>query len=349
MATARWLAIGLAFLLSGAALADTVTLRPGHPDRYVVVKGDTLWGISARFLRDPWLWPEVWSVNPQIRNPHLIYPGDVIVLAYVNGKPQLHLERRARTPGGMRTVRLQPEVRREPLPPAIPTIPLDAIRPFLTRSAVVSRGELADAPYVVDIAGEHLAGADGNRIYVRRLGDTTHRSFAVVRRGDVFRNPRTGKVLGYAAIHLADAELIRGGDPATLRLSHVDQEVLIGDRLIPLPATRLPDDFVPQAPKGKVDGQIISVFHGVSQIGQDQVVVLDVGREQGIRAGDVLAVYQAGRRIRDTVEGGIGRSVQLPATRAGLVMVFRPFRQVSYALVMSATRAIHLDDSVRNP
>ena len=141
MATARWLAMGLAFLLSGVALADSVTLRPDHPDRYVVVKGDTLWEISARFLRDPWLWPQVWSVNPQIRNPHLIYPGDAITLAYVNGKPRLRLQRGAPVPHGMRTVRLTPEVRREPLPKAIPTIPLDAIRPFLTRAAVVSKGE----------------------------------------------------------------------------------------------------------------------------------------------------------------------------------------------------------------
>lgn len=340
--------MGLAFLLSGAALADSVTLRPGHPDRYVVVKGDTLWGISARFLRDPWLWPEVWSVNPQIRNPHLIYPGDVITLAYVNGKPQLRLRRTAGTRGGMKTVVLKPSVHREPLPQAIPTIPLDAVRPFLTRSGVVSRGELADAPYVVDIAGEHLAGADGNRIYVRRL-DSTHHRFAVVREGDAFRNPHTGKILGYAAIHLADADLVRSGHPATLRLSHVNQEVLIGDRLIPLPASRFPVNFFPHAPKHPVDGQIISVFHGVSEIGQNQVVVLDVGKKQGIRAGDVLAVYRAGRRIRDTVEGGIGGTVRLPAERSGIVMVFRPFQRVSYALVMSATRAIHLDDSVRNP
>ncbi len=341
--------MGLAFLLSGVALAKSITLRPNHPDRYVVVKGDTLWGISARFLRDPWLWPEVWSVNPQIRNPHLIYPGDAITLAYVNGKPRLRLQRGAAAPHGMRTVRLAPKVRREPLPKAIPTIPLDAIRPFLTRAAVVSKDELADAPYVVDIAGEHLVGADGNRIYVRRLGDTTHRHFVVVRQGDTYRNPHTGRVLGYEAIHLADAKLVRAGHPATLSLSHVDQEVRIGDRLIPLPAQRLPDDFVPQAPKRPVDGQIISVFHGVSQIGQDQVVVLDVGKEQGIRAGDVLAIYQTGRRIRDTVEGGIGGTVSLPDERAGILMVFRPFRRVSYALVMSATRAIHLEDAVRNP
>ncbi|GBE09540.1 lysM domain protein [bacterium BMS3Abin12] len=341
--------MGLAFLLSGVALAESVTLRPDHPNRYVVVKGDTLWGISARFLRDPWLWPEVWSVNPQIRNPNLIYPGDAITLAYVNGKPRLRLQRGASAPHGMRTVRLVPEVQREPLPKAIPTIPLDAIRPFLTRTTVVSKGELADAPYVVDIAGEHLVGADGNRIYVRRLDDTTLRRFVVVRQGDTYRNPRTGKILGYEAIHLADAELVRAGHPATLRLSHADQEVRIGDRLLPLPAQRLPDDFVPQAPKRPVDGQIISVFHGVSQIGQDQVVVLDVGKEQGIRAGDVLAIYQAGRRIRDTVEGGIGRTVSLPDERAGILMVFRPFRRVSYALVMSATRAIHLEDVVRNP
>lgn len=349
MAMTRWLALGLVFLLCGSAWADTVTLRPDHPDRYVVVKGDTLWGISGRFLRDPWMWPEVWSVNPQIRNPHLIYPGDVIVLAYVNGKPQLRLERAAAAPGARPTVRLHPEVRREPLPKAIPTIPMNAIRPFLTRPEVVAKGELKAAPYVVDIANEHLVGASGNRIYVRRLTDPKHQHYAVVREGDVYRNPKTGEILGYEAMHLADATLISGGDPATLRLTRVDQEVLAGDRLIPLADQHVDENFTPRAPAKPVDGQIISVFHGVSQIGQNQVVVLDVGRREGVRVGDVLAIYQAGALIRDNVEGGLGKTVRLPDERAGILMVFRPFERVSYALVMSATRAIHLDDTVRNP
>ncbi|MHB1239417.1 MAG: LysM peptidoglycan-binding domain-containing protein [Gammaproteobacteria bacterium] len=353
MAMTRWLALGLVLLLCGGAQAGTVTLRPDHPNRYVVVKGDTLWGISARFLRDPWMWPEVWSVNPQIRNPHLIYPGDVIVLSYVNGKPQLRLGRAAAgattAPAGERTVVLHPEVRREPLPKAIPTIPMSAILPFLTRPDVVAKGELKAAPYVVEIANEHLVGASGSRIYVRRLTDPAHRRYAVVREGGVYRNPKTQEILGYEAIHLADATLITPGDPATLRLTRVNQEVLTGDRLVPLTDQRVEENFTPHAPKQPVDGQIISVFHGVSQIGQDQVVVLDVGRRDGVRVGDVLAIYQTGARIRDTVEGGLGKTVQLPDERAGLLMVFRPFERVSYALVMSATRAIHLDDTVRNP
>ncbi len=332
--------LAAALVALAAHAAQEVALNPDHPDRYVVKRGDTLWDIAARFLRDPWLWPEIWHVNPQIENPHLIYPGDVISLVYVDGKPRLVLER------GRRTVKLSPQVRELPLDEAIPTIPLDAIRPFLSRPRVLGEGEYEAAPYVVASADEHLIAASGMRVYARGvLGDAGAR-YAVLRRGQVYRDPDTGEVLGLEAIHVADAQVQRPGDPAVLVLQRSTRETLVGDRLFPVGEDRYTDNFLPRAPQQQVQGRIIAVFDGVSRIGQYQVVVLNRGARDGMEPGHVLAVYRAGETIRDPVRR---EKVTLPDERAGIVMVFRTFDRVSYALVMSATRAIRVLDRVRNP
>ena len=332
--------LAAALVALAAHAAQEVALNPEHPDRYVVKRGDTLWDIAARFLRDPWLWPEIWYVNPQIENPHLIYPGDVISLAYIDGKPRLVLER------GRRTVKLSPRVRELPLDEAIPTIPLDAIRPFLSRPRVLGEGEFEAAPYVVASADEHLIAASGMRVYARGVDQGRGARYAVLRRGEVYRDPDTGEVLGLEAIHVADAEVQRGGDPAVLVLRRSSRETLPGDRLFPVGEDRYTDNFLPRAPERQVQGRIISVFDGVSRIGQYQVVVLNRGARDGMEPGHVLAVYRAGETIRDPVRK---EKVTLPDERAGIVMVFRTFDRVSYALVMSATRAIRVLDRVRNP
>ena len=332
--------LAAALVALAAHAAQEVALNPEHPDRYVVKRGDTLWDIAARFLRDPWLWPEIWYVNPQIENPHLIYPGDVISLAYIDGKPRLVLER------GRRTVKLSPRVRELPLDEAIPTIPLDAIRPFLSRPRVLGEGEFEAAPYVVASADEHLIAASGMRVYARGVDRGRGARYAVLRRGEVYRDPDTGEVLGLEAIHVADAEVQRGGDPAVLVLRRSSRETLPGDRLFPVGEDRYTDNFLPRAPERQVQGRIISVFDGVSRIGQYQVVVLNRGARDGMEPGHVLAVYRAGETIRDPVRK---EKVTLPDERAGIVMVFRTFDRVSYALVMSATRAIRVLDRVRNP
>ncbi len=332
--------LAAALVALAAHAAQEVALNPDHPDRYVVKRGDTLWDIAARFLRDPWLWPEIWYVNPQIENPHLIYPGDVISLAYIDGKPRLVLER------GRRTVKLSPRVRELPLDEAIPTIPLDAIRPFLSRPRVLGEGEFEAAPYVVASADEHLIAASGMRVYARGVDQGRGARYAVLRRGEVYRDPDTGEVLGLEAIHVADAEVQRGGDPAVLVLRRSSRETLPGDRLFPVGEDRYTDNFLPRAPERQVQGRIISVFDGVSRIGQYQVVVLNRGARDGMEPGHVLAVYRAGETIRDPVRK---EKVTLPDERAGIVMVFRTFDRVSYALVMSATRAIRVLDRVRNP
>ncbi len=331
--------------LGAAALADPDPLRANHPQRYTVVKGDTLWDIADRFLEDPWLWPEIWHVNPDIANPHLIYPGDVIKLVYVDGEPRLTVER-----GGLRTVKLSPQVRSEPIDQAIPTIPLDIIRPFLERPQVLSREEIDRAPYLVQSADEHMIAGAGDRIYVRGTeGDKGAYRYSVFRPGRTYRHPVTDEVLGYEAIYVADAVVERHGDPATMKLVRSRREARVGDRLLPVLDEELDQHFLPRPPSGEVKGHIIAVVDGVSQIGQYQVVVLGLGEREGMAPGHTLAVYQAGEEIRDTVTSNPSDTVRLPDERAGTVMVFRSFDRVSYALVMDATRAIHVKDLVRTP
>ena len=263
------LVIGLFLAWSAWAQTD-VAVNPAHPDRYVVVRGDTLWDISARFLRDPWRWPDVWYVNPQIQNPHLIYPGDVIVLSYVDGKLRLSLER-----GSL--VKLSPEVRSSPLDNAIPTIPLDAINQFLTRPYVIEDDDLDSKPYMVSFGREHLMGSTDNKAYVRAIESDEEVRFDVVRPGDPYKDADTGEVLGYEAQYVGNAELQRTGDPATVLMTSVEMEVNLGDRLIPVTEDVAMDTFYPKPPSRPVYGSIISVLNGVREIGQFNVVVLDRG------------------------------------------------------------------------
>ena len=322
--------------------AEDVVLNPAHPDRYVVVKGDTLWDISARFLRDPWLWPDVWYVNPQIENPHLIYPGDVISLTYVDGKPRLMLER-----GGV--VKLSPEMRSSPVDSAIPTIPIDAIRPFLTRSYVLDKETLDNAPYVVSFGNEHMLGSTNVKAYVRSIEDDQQTRFEVVHPGGAYKDGDTGEILGYQAQYVGEGTLQRTGDPATVLLTRMALETVIGDRLIPINEELALNAFYPKAPDGPVNGSIIAVLNGVDQIGQYNVVVLDRGANDGLIPGDVLTINHRGRLIRDTVAERGGETVRLPDEPAGNLMVFRTFERVSFALVMHATRSIHVLDRVLNP
>jgi hypothetical protein len=325
--------------------ADNVELNPTHPTRYTVVRGDTLWDIAGRFLREPWLWPEVWHVNPQIKNPHLIYPGDVISLTYADGRPLLSLSR------GSHNVRLSPSVRSTPLDGAIPSIPIDAIHQFLSRPYVVGKQDLDAAPYIVAHGNEHLIGGAGNRIYVRGIGMDAPpgQRFDILRLGDAYKDAESGEVLGYEGLYIGDARLETAGDPATLELVSTAQETLKGDRLIPVAKDTPLTTFFPSAPDRPVHGSIIAVLGGVTQIGQYQVVVLDRGEQDGLEKGTVLAIDERGETIKDAITPNPWDKIKLPDELAGHLMVFRTFPRVSFALVMDATRAIHVRDHVRNP
>lgn len=331
-----------AALFACSLYAADVVLNPDHPDRYTVIKGDTLWDISSMFLRDPWLWPEIWYANPQIANPHLIYPGDILTLVYVDGKPQLRLQR-----GG--DVRLSPTVRVESLESAIPTIPIDAIKQFLTKPLVVSEQDLEIAPYVVASADEHVVTGAGDRVYARRIEGTDVGLFDIFQPGGPYTDPDTGDVLGYEAIYVGQGAVQSFGDPTTLLLTKTDREARVGDRLWPATKEDPITHFTPHAPAPGTEGRIISVSGGVTQIGQFDVVVINRGSADGMEAGHIMKIFQAGERVRDIVSGKRGDTVRLPDEEAGMLMVFRTFDRVSYCLVMKATRAMHIRDFVRTP
>lgn len=345
-------ALLLAWTLSAAAYAQTVALATDHPDRYTVVKGDTLWDISARFLRDPWLWPEIWHVNPDIENPHLIYPGDVIVLSFKDGKPVLSLERRPLAESELPVVKLSPQVRTTELDSAIATIPMDAIQQFLTRTRVVGKADAEKSPYIVSMEEGRLIGGSEHEIYARKMpADSKGKDYSVFRIGETYQNPGARKedILGYEAIHVADARVLADGDPSTLLITQSSREALPGDRLLLEKESRFDRNFMPYAPKEPIEGQIISVPDAVSRVGRYQVVVVNLGLRDGAEPGLVLAVNQAGETVRDLVREDKSEAVKLPDTRAGLVMLFRTFERVSYGLVMQASRDIRLYDTVTNP
>lgn len=387
-------AIGM-WLCTVAAVSAAATnsiLRADHPQNYTVQQGDTLWDISARFLRDPWRWPQIWRGNPQVRDPNLIYPGDVLYLSYdENGSPVLRMSAEGRP-----VIKLSPRARvLTSASGAIPVIPVDAIHTFLSRPRVVGADQLEESPYIVSLGKEHIVGGPGSVVYARGLRPEQGQRFTVFREGDAYVDPdAAGEILGYEATHIGDAVLTRGGDPSTLLLTTIKREVLVGDRILPANDPGVEQSFYPHAPDKPVKGSIISVVEGVTQIGLHAVVVLNLGKEDGIKEGSVLAVFQRGTLERDLLaldpnaqlpepdaeiefdfdrqrglEGftmamdrmvrDIGKwlvppdksyqNYKLPDERAGSVMVFRAFDNLSYALVMEATRAMNLEDAVANP
>jgi len=344
--------LGIGIAASAWSASDDLAqyLKPGHPDIYEVVKGDTLWDISGKFLERPWLWPEIWRINPQIENPHLIYPGDHIALEWVEGQPQLMLRRGdagrtvRMTPSDM--VSLHPEVRSEPLETAIPAIRLDAIQGFLVQNRLVEPGVLNSAPYVVQGESERLVLGGGDRLYVRGVLPDNE-NFNIVRKGPLYVDPETKEVLGQEATYIGLVQSVSAeGDIATMLLQSSREEAQIGDRILPTEERRVDSSFFPSAPDGDIKGQIISVFGGVTQVGQYDVVVINRGEREGLAVGNVMAIYKRGALARDRIAK---ENIRLPSERAGLLMVFRVFEKLSYGLVLVTERPLSVTDEVRNP
>jgi hypothetical protein len=329
-------------------ISQPVPLASGAPDEYTVQVGDTLWDISATFLRDPWYWPEVWYVNPQVENPHLIYPGDVLALVMIDGQQRITNVRAS-------AYRLSPQARVTPLTESITSIPYEQIDAFLSKGLVLEKNQIGQLPYILATRGDHLMASAGNDIYIRG-GEpvATGTRYSVVHVGDELRDPDDGKLIGYQGIYVGEGALSRGGDPATVSLTDTNREALEGDRLVP-ETVDIPLNFFPKAPDIEVEGQIISVVDGVSMIGQYQVVVLNRGARHGLAPGDVLSVFQTGETVRDRYAGhsfgsfGAYEKVTLPDEQAGTIMVFKVYDRIGYGLVMMATSDIHVLDSVRNP
>ncbi|MGH1472019.1 MAG: LysM peptidoglycan-binding domain-containing protein [Cellvibrionaceae bacterium] len=330
------------FAMNLPSWAQEAILRDNHPDRYTVVKGDTLWDISDRFLQNPWMWPEIWHVNPQIQNPHLIYPGDVISLIYLDGKPRITVER-----GNGRTVKLSPTMHVTPLAEAIPAIPLDAIDTFLSKSRIVEPGELEAAPYVLAGGSNRLIVGKGDSLYARGEFADDIAVYGVYRKGDVFVDPDTDEVLGIQARDIGTVEMeALERDIATTSVTRTTEEVRIADRLLVQEERSIDSSFFPSAPENDIEGKIIAVEGGVSQVGKLDVVVLNRGEREGVEVGNVLAVYKRGQETKDRVTGEV---VRLPEEEAGLLMVFRTFEKVSFGLVLEAEKPLATLDVVRKP
>jgi len=329
-----------------------VALNPNAPDSYVVKRGDTLWGIAKVFLRDPWYWPEIWQVNPQVQNPHLIYPSDTLRLVYIQGRPTIVLQRGD-------AARVLPRIRSQPLEAAVTTIPYATVAAFMSKPSVLAQEQIKAAPYVLATRDLHVAMADGDTLYARGFSGPvelgTH--YNVVRVGDALRDPDNGnRIMGYDGIFTGAGHVTRVGDPTTLIMTESARETEAGDKLF-AGGVDVPLDFIPSAPKVKTDGRIIAVSNGVTIIGQYEVVVINRGAGDGLAPGNVLAVFQAGGVIRDTANKGFlngmsrlgATKVRLPDERTGTFMVFKTFDHLSYGLIMEATDVIRVTDRVENP
>jgi LysM repeat protein len=336
--------------------AAVAALAPNAPESYVVKRGDTLWGIAKVFLRDPWFWPEIWQVNQQIQNPHLIYPGDTLRLVYVDGRPRVSLQPGAVQRGDSALV--VPRVRSEPLEAAVTTIPYETVAAFMSNPTVLTNDQIATAPYVFATRDSHVAIVNGDTLYARGFGVPAQLGarYNVIRVGDALKDPEDDRIVGYNGIYTGSGHVTRSGDPATLIMTESHRETVPGDKLF-LGGADVPIDFIPSPPRVKVDGVIMAVSDGVTVIGQYQVVVINRGTRDGLAPGNVLAVLAVGGFVRDTVNtgflGGMSRlgakNVRLPDERTGTLMVFKAFDRISYGLIMEAKDVIRVADRIENP
>lgn len=353
------LAMGAVMPATGLAQTqqDAIQLAADAPDRHTVVKGDTLWGIAGLFLKEPWRWPEIWQINKaEIKNPHLIYPGDIVYLDRSGATPRLRVGRpvdgssaSGNGRGGNGVSRLEPMVRATTLKDAaIPSISLNAIKAFINRPLIVEKDTLKDAPRVLatrDSGRIYVGNAD--QIYVRGIpADSEIKTWHVYRPARPLVDPTTRKTLALESMHLGTVEMERQGDISLMKVKSLSEEITDGDRLVE--ATEDQNiNFVPHAPiTDDLKGQIISIYRGVSMVGVNSVVAINLGESQGVDNGTVLKIEHTGRTVKDREKGDM---VRLPNEEVGQMMIFRTFDKVAYGLVLSASRPIQIGDTVANP
>ena len=341
---------------------EPIQLAADAPSTYVVVKGDTLWDISGRFLKEPWRWPEIWNMNrEQIKNPHWIYPGDVIYMSFdANGNPRLSLN--AGGGGTGDDARLEPKIRVDSLSQAIPSIPSKVIAPFLSLPLVIEEGALANAPRIIAAEDGRVVIGAGNLAYALGLEQSQGVKWQIYRPGKALKSAE-GEVLGFEANYLGEAKVVRFGESSTIEILRSTQEILRGDRLTPTLDTAVPS-YSPRSPATVVTGSVISFLNGVDTGAQYSIVALNLGKRDGLEVGHVLATLRKGATVTavdpigqankwtSTAADGTTQSsgtVKLPDERNGLVFVFRVFEKVSYALVMSTRRPLQLGDLVQTP
>lgn len=336
-----YVVVAVLLLAAQGVRAAGPEFRDHRPEHYTVKKGDTLWDIASRFLKNPWYWPEIWHANPKIQNPHLIYPGDELALVYINGKPMI-----TKVKGGEPLVKLSPKVRSTPISTPVPTIPLADISGFLSDTRVVSQDYLDGAPYILQGQGGHIASGAGDVVYARGAANDKQ-IMGVFRKGKEYFDPETHEFLGLEAKSIGRGEVTAvDGDVLTFDLTRTNQEVIPGDRLLPTQNRIITPTFKPSAPDKPIHGYMIDVLNGVSQIGQFDVVAINKGSRDGLKAGNVLAIYKKGGVSEDPYTH---ENVVLPSVRSGLLMVFRTFKKMSYGLILDSTRPLSLMDEVKNP
>jgi hypothetical protein len=349
-----WVLGCAAWLVAGAALAQARTapldLLPDAPDKHVVVRGDTLWDISAKFLQSPWRWPDLWQLNrEQIANPHLIYPGDVVWLDRSGDQPRLRLGRPVASAGsanGLPLARVEPMVRSSPLErDAIPTLNLSAIQIYLSRPLIVDENGLKTHPRIVATQDGRVFLSRGDLAYVRGLTASDTKVWHVYRPARPLLDPTTRLPIAWETTYIGAAELVRPGDPATIRLQATTEEIGAGDRLMPAERASAPT-VSPRPPSAQVEGRIVSVHRGIDQVGKYNVVAVSLGKDQGLEVGHVLAVQSTGRTIvdRETRE-----PITLPNEPIGQLLVFRVFDRIAYGLVVAASHPISIGATVTNP
>ena len=320
--------------------AENIGLRNDAPVRHVVVPGDTLWSIASKFLKDPWRWPQIWGLNrEQVKNPHKIYPGDIVLLEKTRHGARLRLSNEKAS------VKLSPRVRIENKGiSAIPSIPATIIEPFLSQPIVIDKFGLENAPYVLGTSDNRIVLSAGDTIYTSYLPEDQGASWQIFRPGKALRDPDAdGQILGHEATYLGDIKVNIFAEISTATITRFAEEIQKGDRLVASSGIIF-NNYMPHAPETLIHGRIISVYGGVTEIGKDAIVTLNKGARDGLEMGHVLAVYRNSQaRTPD------GKIVQLPGARTGLVFVFRVFEKVSYALVMQSTQYIQIFDAVETP
>jgi hypothetical protein len=336
----------ICILLSALAYADSPEILDNAPDQHIVVKGDTLWDISAKFYKTPWKWPQIWGLNKDtIKDPHWIYPGDVIILNRKTDTLQVQSPQSPTSSGSSVVVKLSPKVLVEKSEhDAIPSVPASAIGPFLSQPLVINDKELSGAPSLIVATFERRVLLATNDIaYAKGLTEDKGLYWQIYRPGKELIDPDTHEKLGLEAIYLGDAEVEKFDNISTIRITKAVQEINKGDRLIPATG-EIANNYIPHAPAGKVSASIISIYGGVSQAGQNAIVTINKGSRDGMENGHVLALYRKGEEVRED-----GKSFSLPDVRYGLLFVFRVFDKVSYALVMQTTLPVELLDRALTP
>ncbi|TAJ80944.1 MAG: LysM peptidoglycan-binding domain-containing protein [Gallionellaceae bacterium] len=347
----------ICLLLPILAHADQLEIRENAPDRHVVVKGDTLWGISATFFKDPWKWQQIWGLNKDtIKDPHWIYPGDVVFLDRATGTLRVgEAPQQAVAPDSLpaatpdnNIVKLSPRIREIASDrDAIPVIPLNAIGPFLAKPLIIEDAELAGTPTLVGTF-EHreLLGTD-DIAYVKNLPANKGADWQIYRLGKTFIDPETKEILGHEARYLGDAVAEKFADISEVRITKAVSEIGKGDYLSQF-SEPFPSSYEPRAPNTRIVAKVISIFGGVAQASQNAIITLNKGKRDGLENGHVLAVYQKGEVLKG---GHIFKrdDIALPDVRYGLVFVFRTFQKVSYALVLQTRLPVQLQDTAQTP